>query len=91
MPAYESLWRIRWHIFLDWLAKHQQTALEDVKNAVSQVVEPIKLRVKPARESFQISVSNLWGYIQSQNLADLLKKFDASISTSNFVHFGCRT
>ena len=73
-------------MFLDWLGKHQHAALEDVENAVSPVVEPFMSGVEPARESFQTSVSNLWGYIQNHNLTDLLNKFDASMSTSNLMH-----
>ena len=91
MLAYESLWRIRWRMFLEWSAKNQEKALEDLQNIVSPVVELFRMREKPARELFQTSVSNLEGYIQSQNLTDLLNKFDTFMSTSKIMHFGCNT
>ena len=45
------------------------------------------MREKPARESFQTSVSNLESYIQNQNLTDLLNQFDAFMSTSKNYAF----
>lgn len=87
MLAYESLWRIRWRLFLDWLADHQQTALEDLENVVSPIIDLFRLREKPGRESFQTSVGNLEGYIQSHNLTDLFNEFDTTMSTSKNYAF----
>ena len=87
MLAYESLWRIRWRMFLRWSAKNQEKALEDLQNIVSPVVELFRMREKPARESFQTSVSNLESYIQNQNLTNLLNQFDAFMSSSKNYAF----
>ena len=91
MLAYKSLWRIRWRMFLEWSAKNQEKALEDLQNIVSPVVELFRMREKPARESFHTSVSNLESYIQSQHLTALLNTFDAFMSTSKKYAFGCHT
>ena len=85
--AYESLWRIRWRLFHEWLAKKHDQALDDLENVVSPVVELFKLKEKPDRESFQTSIGNLEGYIQSENLNALLKEFDESMSASKNYDF----
>ena len=87
MLAYKSLWHIRWRMFLEWSAKNQEKALEDLQNIVSPVFELIRMREKPARESFQTSVSNLESYIQNQNLTEFLNQFDAFMSTSKNYAF----
>ena len=82
MLAYESLWRIRWRMFQDCLAKHHEKALEGLESVASRVVELFKSTAKPARESFQTTVGTLEGYIQSQNLTELLSEFDGCMSSS---------
>ena len=88
MLAYESLWSIYAGVcYLNGQLIITKKALEDLENIVSPVVEHFRLREKPARESFQTSVSNLESYIQSQNLTDLLNQFDPFMSTSKNYAF----
>ena len=87
MLAYESLWRIRWRMFRDWLAKYHEKALECLESVASPVVELFKSAEKPARESFQTTVGTLEGYIQSQNLAELLSEYDGSMFSSKNYTF----
>ena len=87
MLAYESLWRIRWRMFRDWLAKHHEKALKGLESVASPVVELFKSAEKPARESFPTTVGTLEGYIQSQNLTELLSEFDGSMSSSKNYTF----
>ena len=39
-----SLWRIPWRMLLEWSAKNQEKALEDLQNIVSPVVELFRIR-----------------------------------------------
>ena len=72
-------------MFRDWLAKHHEKALEGLESVDSPVVELFKSAEKPARESFRTTDGTLEGYIQGQNLTELLSEFDGSVSSKNYT------
>ena len=85
--AYEALSRIRWRMFLEWLAKKDDRTLDDLDNVVGEVAEKFQSKEKPEKELFQISIRDLERYVQEKSLSVLLKTFDESMSVSKNYAF----